>query len=49
MIPQGKKSLGPTIVTVVLLVFAVKNPEKAAGLVNAIFEAIDRFSSALGT
>lgn len=49
MFPQGKKSLGPTIAGFVLLIFAVKNPEKAAGLVNAIFDAIDRFSSSLGT
>jgi hypothetical protein len=46
MLPQSKR-IWPSIVTVVAVVFAINNPEKAADLVHKVVDAISTFASGL--
>ncbi|WP_165975764.1 hypothetical protein [Actinomadura rubrisoli] len=46
--PTQPKKIWPTLASVVLVVFAFNNPEKAAQFVNQAVSAIERFANALG-
>jgi hypothetical protein len=47
MFPQPKK-IWPSIVAIVAVVFAIKNPEKAADLVNQLISSGTAFLDGLG-
>ncbi|MFG1998305.1 MULTISPECIES: hypothetical protein [Thermomonosporaceae] len=45
---QQPKKIWPSLASVVLVVFAFKNPEKAANFIDQGLMAIERFANALG-
>lgn len=48
MFPQKSSKIPQWIAGVAVAIFAINNPEKAAGLVNQVIYAITTFSGSLG-
>ncbi|WP_433328235.1 hypothetical protein [Spirillospora sp. CA-294931] len=48
MFPQKSSNIPQWIAGVALAIFAINNPERAAGLVNKVIFAITTFSGSLG-
>lgn len=48
MFPQKSSSIPQWLAGIALAIFAINNPEKAAGLVNQVIHAITTFAGSLG-